>query len=40
MRSWQAQKSPAQSQAFGFLVAGARLPNYMHIKLAPFALVA
>jgi hypothetical protein len=27
MRSWQAQKSPAQGRAFGFLVAAAGLPG-------------
>ncbi len=34
------KKNPAHGRVFGFLVAGARLSNYMQIKVEPFPLVA
>jgi len=37
---WRAQKNPAHSRVLGFLVAGARLSNYMQIDIEPFPLVA
>ena len=40
MSGWRAQKNPAHGRAFGFLVAGARLSNYMQIDIEPFPLVA
>jgi hypothetical protein len=40
MSSGQAQKSPAQGRAFGFLVAGTRYTSYMQIEIEPFPPVA
>ena len=40
MSDGRAQKNPAQGRVFVFLVAGARLSNYMQIEIEPFPLVA